>query len=459
MNSKRQNKLIDTNFIIFGWVILLTLTGPVAAQDDQELTVTTLAEARANGDIFVDDAGDLYISDFGPPNLGNGSTVVKITAEGAVTTVATGLSAAPSGITMANNGDLYVATLNGGDVYRIQPSGAKTIVNSGLRGPVGLTFDNSGNLYVAECSNNRISRLTNGNRQTVASIGGLGCANGITWGHDNALYVLMWQDGKIYRVDLSGNVSLFADIPGGGGHIELLDGAYYALARTNHQVYRIELDGTVSLFAGTGEDGNQDGPIETATISRPNGIGVDHNTGAIYLTGSSDFSLNQIPIRKIALQATEPVNDFIINPGLAGSWYDPALDGQGVVLDFALGEDRFDAVMYWFTYNDAAADPATELNGFGSTQHRWFTSIGSVQDNATVNMPIYRSASGVFHQADVPIVDVVGTAELEFFSCFEAVLNYQFTVPEDIVGSISLQRLTPDINCESFNASVNIQSN
>lgn len=422
--------------------------GPLLAQNSEQVVVSTLAEVRANGDIFVDENGDLYISDFGNPSFGNGSTVVKITAAGDASIFASGLTAAPSGITKRDNGDLYVATFNGGDVYRITPNGSQSTVISGLSGPVGLATDDNDNLYAVECRTNRVSQLVNGSSVTIANIPGLGCANGIIWGHDNALYVLMWRDGNIFRVDLAGNATLFATVPGAASHIEYYEGHYYVSGRTSHKVYRVDQNGVVETFAGTGTDGNQDGTVDVATISRPNGIGVDPNDGAIYVTGSSDFSLNNIPIRKIALQSiTSGGNDFQINHGLSGSWFDPSQDGQGVVFDFALTDDRFDAVMFWFTYDDTVADEDTELTGFGSRQNRWFTAIGPVQ-GSSVMMPIYRSAGGVFNDPAMVSTTAVGTVEVEFLSCFEALLSYEFLEPEEKSGTIPLQRVTPDIMCD-----------
>lgn len=421
----------------------------VSFAQDEEWVVSTVATARANGDIYVDNNSDVYISDFGNPNFGNGSTVVKVTPEGNTSIFASGLTNAVSGIIGNGNGDLFVATFNGGDVYRITANGSKTIINSGLAGPVGLALDNNNNLYVAECSANRISRLVNGTTQTIATIGGIGCANGLVWGHDNALYVLMWQNGQIYRVDLSGNTSLFATVPGGGGHLELFGDFYYALSRTGHALYRVDFNGAVELFAGTGSDGNEDGPIATATLSRPNGIGIDRTKEAFYITGSSDANLNAIPIRKISKQQVVNPDEFVINEGLAGSWFNPSLDGQGFVLDFALSEDRFDGVLYWFTYDDKAPDSSSELDGFGSTQSRWFTGIGSV-DGDKISMPILRTSGGVFNDGTSVSRDIVGNMVVQFSSCFEGVVSFEFTVPEPKSGDIQIQRATPDIWCESI---------
>lgn len=424
----------------------LVLVSGIGLAQEGDWVVSTFAEARASGDIYVADNGDVYINDFGIPSVGNGTTLVKITPDGQVSILASGLSFAPSGIVMDASGDLYAATFSGGDVYRISPNGNKTVVNSGLSGPVGLTVDDNNNLYVAECTANRISRLVGGSALAVANIPG-GCANGLVWGHDQALYVLAWQNGNIFRVDLAGNVSLFATVPGGGGHLELSGDHYYVLGRTANQVYRVDFNGNVTLYAGTGVDGQGDGSLLEATFSRPNGIGVHRPTGELYVTGSSLQTFVPLPIRKIGPDTSTSNNDFVINVGLAGSWVDPAASGQGVVLDFIITEEQVDAVLFWFTHNDQAADPTTELDGFGSRQNRWFTASGSAAA-AVLDMPIFRTSGGQLG-LDVPVTtEAVGNIRLEFFNCFEAQLDYAFDAPGSPSGQMQLQRITPDIWCE-----------
>lgn len=429
-------------------LVVLALS-PVLFAQDNEWYVSTFAQARANGDAYVSDSGDVYISDFGDPSLGNGSTLVKITPDGQVSTLATGLSGTPTGVVMDQNQNLFVAAINAGVIYRIGANGTKTTFASGLSGPVGLAVDPANNLYVAECSANRISRIVNSQPQTVASIPGIGCANGLVWGHDDALYTLMWRDGKIYRVDLAGNVSLFATTSGGGGHLEYLDGHYYVLGRTAHKVYRVDTNGEVELFAGTGVDGAIDGPALEATISRPNGIGVDRVNKAFYIAGSSSGHTAPIPIRKLSMVETNS-NDFRINYGLVGSWFNPLTEGQGMVLDFALDESRNDLVMYWFTH-DVSQPGGDELSGFGSDRNRWFTLIGSVSDDSpVVNLTLLRTSAGQFDQPADVMTEAVGEASIEFFSCVEAEFNYTFETEPPITGSIPLTRITPDVLCESL---------
>ncbi len=420
-------------------------------------TVSTVASGfNGSGDLLVDANGDIYNANFGfRLNNADGTTIVKITPEGQVSQFASGFQGA-SGMVLDDAGNIIQANISGNFISRVSPSGqVTTIASQGFNSPVGVAINSDGQIFVANCGANSISRIDNGVGVTFSSGPLFQCPNGLVADDDDNLYAVNFNNGAVIKIDPQGNPTVLADSGGGNGHIVFGNGKLYF---TNHflsQVFQLTLEGTLEVLAGSGLKGHQDGEALEATFTALNGIGISPDGQTLYVNETqaigAAFSVNLNPnvLRAIHLATDDNNNDFQINSGLLGSWYNPALDGQGVVFDFAVAEDRFDAVMYWFTYNDEPADPDTELSGFGSQQHRWFTAIGSVETGAsTVIMPIYRSSTGVFNQDDIPAVDVVGEVEVEFFNCFEAVLNYQFTEPELKEGMIELQRLTADINCE-----------
>ena len=131
--------------------------------------------------IAVDDAGNLYVVDK------YNQTIRKITPAGVVTTLA-GLAGAsgstngtgsearfyqPSGITVDNAGNVYVADTANHTIRKITPEGVVTTI-SGLAGsvgsangtgsaarfyyPSGVAVDRAGNLYVADALNNSIRK-------------------------------------------------------------------------------------------------------------------------------------------------------------------------------------------------------------------------------------------------------------------------------------------------------------
>ncbi len=62
---------------------------------------------------------------------------------------------------------IYASSTFEGVVYRVDPSGRKTVFAAGLDQPWGLAIDGQGNLYVAEVGRDRITEITPGGVQSV----------------------------------------------------------------------------------------------------------------------------------------------------------------------------------------------------------------------------------------------------------------------------------------------------
>lgn len=136
-----------------------------------------------------------------------------------------------------------------------------------------------------------------------------------------------------------------------------------------------------------------------------------------------------------------------INFGMTGSWFEPATAGQGFLLDVIAGTDPPKVGLYWFTYASEAGGPEAQ---------RWFIAQGTYQpgDNSVV-MDVLLVTGGAFDRSPPePDVVVVGAAKLEFHSCTEAVFTYNINLDADdsqlVVGEIPIQRLSPDVMCESL---------
>ncbi|MXV52036.1 T9SS type B sorting domain-containing protein [Pedobacter sp. HMF7647] len=94
--------------------------------------------------VAVDAGQNIYISD-----ASNGA-VRKITPDGMVSTLATGLSF-PRELRADATGNIYVAEQNGYSIKRISPNGSvSTVVPYGLTGPIGLTLDGKGYMYLGD---------------------------------------------------------------------------------------------------------------------------------------------------------------------------------------------------------------------------------------------------------------------------------------------------------------------
>ena len=229
--------------------------------------------------IAVDRVGNVYVTD------GGYHTVRKITAAGAVTTLAgtpgvtgsadgTGSAAQfcnLGGIAVDSTGNLYVTDLNNHTVRKITPAGVVTTVAgaAGVFGstdgsgsaarfhyPAGIAVDSVGNVYVADTYNYTIRQITSaGSVSTFAGTAGAsGNANG------------------------TGTAALFSFPNGvavGGGNVYVAD-------TWNCTIRKITSARVVTTLAGSGAAGNANGTGSAAQFNYPYGLAATI-TGTIYV--------------------------------------------------------------------------------------------------------------------------------------------------------------------------------
>jgi hypothetical protein len=141
-------------------------------------------------------------------------------------------------------------------------------------------------------------------------------------------------------------------------------------------------------------------------------------------------------------QFYQAVLGFQINAGLNDAWFNPATNGQGMLIAvFPAIRQMFVA---WFTYDTER--PPEEVTAFlGEPGHRWLTAQGPY-DGDTASLTIFVTEGGVFDAASPaastdPSGD--GTMTIEFADCTEGLVKYEITSP-GISGEIPIQRITPD---------------
>jgi sugar lactone lactonase YvrE len=99
----------------------------------------------------VDNEGNLYVAFSGPRGEQSQVSVFQIDAEYQVRPFVTGILNA-TGLALDGEGNLYVSSRHEGTVYRVTPSGAKSMFAEGMGIATGLAFDREGLLYVGDRS-------------------------------------------------------------------------------------------------------------------------------------------------------------------------------------------------------------------------------------------------------------------------------------------------------------------
>jgi hypothetical protein len=311
---------------------LATLAGQpgIAGQSDG---VGRLAQFDAPTGIAVDFAGNAYVADSG--NL----VVRKITAAGVVTTLAgaTGNPGSrdgvggdarfdfPAGIAVDSGGAVYVTDQNNSTIRKITADGAVTTL-AGVAGspgaddgagaaarfafPSSVAVDCFGNLFVADTGNQTVRKVTpQGMVSTVAGRAGqAGFADG---------------EGTSARFNHPAGVA--ADALGN----------LYIADQQNLVIRKITVEGQVTTLAGSpGVMGNADGIGSSARFCSPAGLAVDAG-GMVYVSDGTNSIRTITPEGLVSTLGATAVNQDLNNvAGGTGPTAYPAgvaVDSQGTL--------------------------------------------------------------------------------------------------------------------------------
>jgi trimeric autotransporter adhesin len=226
--------------------IITTIAGNGTADFGGDGGQATAASLNRCGDIILDGAGNLIISDRG------NHRIRKISTTGIINTIAgTGVSGF-----IGNNGDALLAQLNS---------------------PSGLALDAEGNLYISDTRNHRIRKInTNG---IISSIAGLGFDSGLTG---------------------NGGLATSASVPNPGGLTINSIGEIY-FTDSNRRVRKISTDGIISIAAGGSSEFplGDGGPATGAALYSPSDVIVDEAGNLLIAMGNNivaDGAYNRIRI-------------------------------------------------------------------------------------------------------------------------------------------------------------------
>ena len=251
--------------------------------------LATRAELCEPAQLAFDQAGSLYVADFG------NARVRRISPEGVISTLAGSGQPVPVGLSGGALSYSPYSPFSSGDGG---PAIHATFARVG-----GAIFDAIGNLYVSDSGGNRIRKIApDGTISTLAGTGEAGSSG---------------DDGPGSQATLFGPGPLAMDPK---GDLYVITG--------DSRVRKIGVDGTIHLVAGTGTgtglnraqgDG---GPAVNATLNEPGGVAFD-GRGNIYIADTSNARLRKID--------TSGVITTIVGPGQQGADYynGVAVDPQG----------------------------------------------------------------------------------------------------------------------------------
>ena len=275
--------------------------------------------------IAADGSGLIYVTDTA------NSTIRKVTAEGAVTTLAgapgnfnsfdgTGANAQfyhPEAIAADAGSTLYVADTWNHTIRKITPAGLVSTL-AGLAGnpgsadgtnskarfyrPAGIAVDSATNLFVADMFNHTLRKITPSG--TVTTIAGLPGVWGSADGTNSAARFYLPQG-----ISVAANGDLFVDDSGN---------------QTVRKVSPVGTNWVVSTVAGlTGLAGSVNGTGDGAQFAFPAGLALD-GAGYLYVADMANNTIRTTRVVPPTLQFTALGNQFVL------SW---PVSSEGFVLE------------------------------------------------------------------------------------------------------------------------------
>ncbi len=282
------------------------------------------------GGIINTFAGTGYASPGGPRSFNDGGPAIS------------GLLHLPQGVALDKNGNVYIAdtgdnsirivTTDGiintfaGDSYPSWAGDTAAAVDAELHSPSDVALDPAGNVYIADTANASIRKVTtDGLINTVAgnqSIGSTGdgavatkaaLLTPISLAVDGSgnIFILENGDGKIRKVDSSGNINTIAGTGAAGFSGDGADPAKATMnyptglaidssgnlyiADTLNQRVRKVAGGSISTIAGNGLIGysGDGGPAASAQMNDPEAVAMD-GAGNLYIADTGNNVVRKV---------------------------------------------------------------------------------------------------------------------------------------------------------------------
>jgi len=232
-------------------------------------------------------SGDLYVSDY------DGNRVIKFAAgSNAFSTFATGIPFVTDVISI--DGRVFATSGSTGNLYEIETGGSTSIFATGLTNPTAITSIGS-SLYVANSGAGTISEIDlAGNVSTYVS--GYSAGNGpfgITSDAAGNLYFSEHISGDIFRVNTNSSIDLLGSLPSSLGAGQMVAGAnddLFIADSTIGSVYRLDSSGNLTIFA-SGFEGKSSPPF-----IGPTGLVFDTEGNLLVGDGDNIWQITTVPL-------------------------------------------------------------------------------------------------------------------------------------------------------------------
>lgn len=268
------------------FLVLLCLCKFVDAQKVETLVNDT--EKNFEAISWLPD-GKIYVADY------TNGRLYKITLDGHVETLITEFSNIAGG-GLDNNGNFYFSGIANGTLNRLSPSGGFSEVANGFNQPVGvLPITGTNQVFLAVYGENAVYKVdvSNGEKERIAVNGGINGPDGMVYLGEKEFLVANFNNNRIHKVDSAYQVSLFAQLPitGFAGYIARGGDHFYIPSIAGHKIFKINIDGLVSEFAGSGAEGHEDGDLNSASFTSPNGIAMNSSADTMLISDGSHIRI------------------------------------------------------------------------------------------------------------------------------------------------------------------------
>ncbi len=269
-------------------LLILLVTGCSGSDTDNEDSVTTIASPGGKPDgVTVTDEGDVYITDI------ESGEVKQVTDEGETVIITDlGDQSHPDGLTSVIDGDstiLYISDSGSAgedpETYSTDGSIKQVIIDEDgevttnefvdstvLENPTGIAVDDDGNVYVADQGSGDIYRISvnDGVAASPESISDMGTAE--------AGVSINEPHGVAVQTNTDGSITLYITDQGAD----------------SNNIVKIDIpasgDASAALISNVtpkNSGGKKEGTVETAEFNRPHGVAVDSN-GAVFVTDENN---------------------------------------------------------------------------------------------------------------------------------------------------------------------------